>query len=77
MVPACLMNRPTKKLRFQGFILRLMLDLIDIKPERKKKCNTRHVLLFMPSQPLVVEIEVIVLLIFEELSAKVKKYLNN
>ena len=53
-----------------------MLDLMDIKPERKK-CNTRHVLLFMPSQPLVVEIEVIVLLIFEELSAKVKKYLNN
>ena len=31
----------------------------------------------MPSQPLVVEIEVIVLLIFEELSAKEKKYLNN
>ena len=49
---------------------------MNMKPERKK--NVIHAMFYyMPSQPLVVEIEVIVLLIFEELSAKVKKYLNN
>ena len=49
------------------FLLRLMLDLMDIKPERRKKNVIHAMFYYMPYQPLLVEIEVIVLLIFEEL----------
>ena len=54
-----------------------MLDLMDIKPERKK--NVLHAMFYyMPSQPLLVEIEVIVLLIFQELryQRKLPKWRN-
>ena len=76
MVPACLMNHPTKKITLSRFYFKVNIRLNEHKTWKKK--NVIHAMFYyMPSQPLVVEIEVIVLLIFEELSAKVKKYLNN
>ena len=61
MVPTC--NETSNK---KNNVFKVMLDLMDIKPERKKKV-IHAMFYYMPSQLLLVETELIVPLIFEKL----------